>query len=83
MKQAQYSPQSVAEMGVVLYAANQGHLKTVEINKIGDFEASLLSYMKSEHTDLMNEVDSTGSWSADIQASFKAALDKFVATQTW
>ncbi|MEH6544318.1 MAG: F0F1 ATP synthase subunit alpha [Porticoccaceae bacterium] len=83
MKQAQYSPQSVAEMGVVLYAANQGYLKTVEINKIGDFEASLLSYMKSEHTDLMNEVDSTGSWSADIQASFKAALDKFVATQTW
>ena len=83
MKQAQYSPQSVAEMGVVLYAANQGYLKTVEINKIGDFEASLLSYMKSEHIDLMNEVDSTGSWSADIQASFKAALDKFVATQTW
>ncbi|MEH6639859.1 MAG: F0F1 ATP synthase subunit alpha [Porticoccaceae bacterium] len=83
MKQAQYSPQSVAEMGVVLYAANQGYLKTVEINKIGDFEASLLSYMKSEHTDLMSEVDSTGSWSADIQASFKAALDKFVATQTW
>ena len=83
MKQAQYSPQSVAEMGVVLYAANQGYLKEVEINKIGDFEASLLSYMKSEHADLMNEVDSTGSWSTDIQASFKAALDKFVATQTW
>ena len=83
MKQAQYSPQSVAEMGVVLYAANEGYLKEVPLNKIGDFEMALLSYMKSEHTDVMTQVDDSGVWNDDIQASFKAALDKFVATQSW
>ncbi|MCK9502756.1 MAG: F0F1 ATP synthase subunit alpha [Porticoccaceae bacterium] len=83
MKQAQYSPQSVAEMGVVLYAANEGYLKAIEVKKVGDFEAALLSYMKAEHGDLMNQVNQTGDWNGDIEASFKAALDKFVATQTW
>lgn len=83
MKQKQYSPQSVAEMGVVLYAANQGYLKALDVSKIGDFEAALLSYMKAEHGDLMNQVNESGDWNGDIEASFKAALDKFVATQTW
>ena len=83
MKQGQYSPQSVGEMGVVLYAANEGYLKEVPINKIGGFEAALLSYMRSEHADVMTLVDDTGTWDKDTQASFKAALDKFVATQSW
>ncbi len=83
MKQAQYSPMSVAEMGVVLFAATSGYLKNIEVNKIGDFEAALISYMKSEHADLLAQVNKSGDWNNDIEASFKAALDKFVATQTW
>ncbi|HAU02763.1 MAG TPA: F0F1 ATP synthase subunit alpha, partial [Porticoccaceae bacterium] len=35
MKQKQYSPQSIAELGLMLYAADNGYLKTVEVNKIG------------------------------------------------
>ncbi|MFP5414095.1 MAG: F0F1 ATP synthase subunit alpha [Gammaproteobacteria bacterium] len=83
MKQAQYSPMSVAEMGVVLYAANQGYLKTVEVSKVGAFEAALLSYMKAEHAALIERVNAKGDWNDEIEGAFKAALDKFVATQTW
>lgn len=83
MKQAQYSPLSVAEMAVVLYAANEGYLKAVEINKIGDFESSLLSYMNGEQTDLMASINETGDYSDAIEAKFKAALDKFISTQSW
>ena len=83
MKQAQYSPQSVAEMGVVLYAANEGYLKEIEINKIGDFESALLSYMNSENVDLMSSINETGDYSDDIEAKFKSALDTFIDTQTW
>ncbi len=83
MKQKQYSPLSVAETAIVLYAANEGYLKEVEVKKVGDFEAALLSYMKSEHADLIKQVNETGDYNNDIAASFKAAIDKFVATQTW
>ena len=45
MKQKQYSPMSVSEMGLVLFAVDKGYLKDVELNKIADFESALLSYM--------------------------------------
>ncbi len=83
MKQKQYSPQSVAEMGIMLYAANEGHLNDVEVNKIGDFESALLSYMHAEHADLMNDIVKSGDYNSDIEASFKEAIEKFKATQTW
>lgn len=83
MKQDQYSPQSVAEMAVVIYAADRGYLKEVEVNKVGDFEHALLSYMKAEHGDLLEQINQTGDWNDDLDASYKAALDKFISTQTW
>ena len=83
MKQKQYSPQSIAEMGLMLYAADNGFLKAVEVNKIGDFESALLSYMKAEHGDLINQINQSGDYNDDIAAGFKAALEKFVATQAW
>ena len=83
MKQKQYSPMSVAEMGLVVYAANNGYLQDVEVSKIGDFEASLLSYMRSEHAELLAKVDVKGDYNDEIADGFKAALEKFKATQTW
>lgn len=83
MKQAQYSPLSIAEMGVSLFAANEGYLKEVEINKITDFESALISYMNSEHADLMKGINESGDYTDDIEAAFKSALDNFVSTQTW
>jgi F-type H+-transporting ATPase subunit alpha len=83
MKQKQYSPLSIAEMGLVLYAADNGFLQTVEVSKIGDFEDALLSYMKAEHSDLLDQINQSGDYNDDIAAGFKAALEKFVATQTW
>jgi len=83
MKQKQYSPQSIAEMGVMVYAADQGFLKEIEVSKIGDFESALLSYMKAEYSDLMDQINQTGDYNDDIAAGFKAALEKFVSTQTW
>ena len=83
MKQKQYSPLSVAQMGVSLFAANEGYLKAIEIRKVLDFEAALHSFMASEYADLMNKINTTGDYGKDTAASLKEALDKFVATQAW
>ena len=83
MKQKQYSPLSVAEMAVSLYAANEGHLRDIELNKVLDFEASLLSDMNSENAELMDRINTTGDYDDDIEAQFKAALEQFKATQSW
>ena len=82
-KQDQFSPMSVAEMGLMLFTANEGYLMKVEVEKIRDFEKSLLAYMNSEHKELMDKVSETGEYGDDIQSAFKEALDKFMETQTW
>ena len=83
MKQAQYAPLSTSQMGVVLYAANEGHLNDIEVDKILDFESALLAYMEAEHADLMADINATGKWNGEIEGVFKSAVEKFKATQTW
>lgn len=82
MKQRQYSPLSVGEMGTVVYAANEGHLRDVPVEKIGDFEDALLAYLRSSHAELLAEMD-TGSYNDDMAAKLKAMVESFKATQTY
>ena len=83
MKQKQYAPLSIADMGVLLYAGNEGDLQDVDVSKIGDFEAALLSYMRAEHAEVMQQIDADGDWNDDREASFKSAIATFKSTQTW
>src|SRR5690606_33216550 len=62
MKQKQYAPLSVAEMGISLYAVDKGFIDDVDIKKIGDFERALHDYMRSSHAELMKMIDETGNW---------------------
>ena len=83
MKQTQYSPLSVAEMGIMVFAADKGFLKEITVEKIGDFETALLSYMNSEHKDLMDAINVSGDYNDDIEATFDKAMKKFISMQTW
>ena len=83
MKQKQYSPMSVAEMGLVLFAVEKGYLNDVELNKIADFESALLSYMSSEHKDFMESLSERGEYSDEVMKTFTDALDKFKTSQTY
>ena len=83
MKQKQYSPQSIAEMALVVFCANEGHLKDIDVNKIADFETSLLAYATAEHGQLMQDIGASGDWNNDLEASFKTLVETFKATQTW
>ena len=83
MKQKQYSPMSVAEMALSLYAANEGHLDDVSVDKVLDFERALHDYMKSEHSELLDKINQTGDYNGEIQDGLKSGLEKFKATQSW
>ena len=83
MKQKQYSPLSVAEMGVMVFAADKGFLKDVVVEKINDFESALLSYMNTEHKELMAKINENGDYNDEIESTFNKALEKFASTGTW
>jgi len=83
MKQNQYSPMTVAEVGLVLFAASEGFLEDVPVNQVGDFERDLLAYMDAEHSDWMAEVTRTGAHDDDIVAYMKNALEAFKASHSY
>ncbi|MBM7456062.1 F-type H+-transporting ATPase subunit alpha [Oceanisphaera litoralis] len=83
MKQKQYRPMSVAEQGLVLFAAENGYLDDVELKLITTFEAALLAYADSEHAALMAEINEKADFNKDVVAKLTALLDSFKATQSW
>jgi len=83
MKQLQYSPLSVAEMGVSLYAANEGYLDDIEANQVVSFEAGLHAHMRSNHSELLDQIVASGDWNDEMQDGFKKAVEAFKANGTW
>jgi F-type H+/Na+-transporting ATPase subunit alpha len=83
MKQKQYSPLSVGEMALSLYAANEGYLDDLAISKIGPFEAGMHQFFRNSHKDLMAELDKSGGWNDEIEAKFKAGISEFKKTGSY
>jgi len=83
MKQKQYSPLTIAEMAVSLYAANEGYLDDVEVKKVVDFENALHSYMKANHAQLLEKINESGDYTDELAKGFKTALEDFKANHSW
>ena len=77
MKQPQYSPLSVAEMAISLYAVNEGYLDDVPVEKVVDFEAALHAYASTNASDLIEKISSTGSFDDDIEGQMKKLMEEF------
>ena len=83
MKQKQYSPLSIGDMGVSLFAANEGYFDDVDFDKVVACEESMHAYMRSNHQDILDQVSDSGDWDDNIEAAFRKGLDAFKANGTW
>ena len=83
MKQKQYSPLTVAQMALSLYAVNEGHLDDVPVDKVLDFESGLHAYASANRQDLLDRIDATGDYDDEIQAEFKALVEEFRKTGSY
>lgn len=83
MKQKQYSPASVGSMAVSLFIVEKGFLDDVPVSEIGAFETALQAYMQSSHAKLIQKINETGNYDADIEKQLKAAVESFKQTGSW
>ena len=83
MKQKQYAPMAVAEMGVVLFAANERYLEDVPVERVLDFEQDLLAYMNAEHKEWMEDITATGAYDDDTEAFMHEAIKAFKQTHSY
>jgi proton translocating ATP synthase F1 alpha subunit len=83
LKQSQYSPLSVAQQVLVLFAATEGFFDDLEVSEILTFEKALISSAERSHSDLLQKIDSTGvlddSARGDLGKICTAALSSYKA----
>ncbi|MCL1825662.1 MAG: F0F1 ATP synthase subunit alpha [Betaproteobacteria bacterium] len=77
MKQAQYSPMTIAEMGFVLYAVNNGYFDDIESNRVLAFEAGLLQYIKTQKPELVAGVMEKRELDDDAEKTLAATIAEF------
>jgi len=83
MKQKQYSPMSVAQMAVVLFAVTQGYIDDVDVKQVQSFEQSLHATMKAKHSALLDEINASPEYNEAIEGKLRVALDDFKAHSSW
>ena len=77
MKQAQYSPMSIADMAVVLYAVNNGYFDDIDVARVLPFEAAMLQYVKTKQADLVSSILSKKELDADGEKTLAATIAEF------
>ena len=77
MKQAQYSPLSVADMAISLYAANEGYLDEVSLDKIIAFEKSLHEFSSEKYSELVSEINTNCDYNDEVASKLKTMMEDF------
>lgn len=77
LKQKQFSPMSIAEMAVSLFAAEKGYLDDVSLKRVIDFEQDLLSHMHAHHTALLQRINTERDLTSEIEQALKTVIEQF------
>ena len=77
LKQGQYSPLKVEEQVVSIFAGVKGFLDDIENSKIKDFEDQLLSSIKSQASDILSNIVSSGKLDEANEAKLKDFITNF------
>ncbi len=80
LKQPQYSPLTMEEQVVSIYAGTRGYLDNVAVSDIGRFESELLARIKSSNAGLLEGIRTKKDLTAELEAELKSVLDAFVKT---
>ncbi|MHA1528099.1 MAG: F0F1 ATP synthase subunit alpha, partial [Alphaproteobacteria bacterium] len=76
LKQGQYSPLTNAEQVCVIFSGTQGYLDDMAIGDIGHFEAALLTELRNNQTDLLDDIrDNDRKVEGELADSIKAVIE--------
>lgn len=79
--QPQYSPIPVEEQVVMLYSVVNGYLDDIEVERVADFEAGFLSFLKeSDYSSLLEKIRQEKDLKPELEEKLKAALSAFKKT---
>jgi F-type H+-transporting ATPase subunit alpha len=77
LKQPQYRPLSVQKQVAIIYAATNGYLDDVAVEKLRQYEEELYRFLDSRKASLMAAIDEKKVLDDDIKTQLNAALTEF------
>ncbi|MDQ0048886.1 F0F1 ATP synthase subunit alpha [Paenibacillus sp. SEL3] len=77
LKQGVNQPLAVEQQVVSLYTAVKGFLDDIPVADVKRFEKDFLSFMVSDHQDVLQSIRDTKDLVADNETALKAAIEKF------
>lgn len=79
LKQAQYSPMSVAEQVVSIFSGVNGYLDKIAVSDVTRFETAFISDMHANHSDIMDTIAKEAKLSDETIAKLKEVIGNFAA----
>ncbi|HKG26210.1 MAG TPA: F0F1 ATP synthase subunit alpha [Thermomicrobiales bacterium] len=79
LKQGQYQPMPVEEQVAILWVATNGYLDDVPVERVREFEAQVLEYLRSAHSDLLKRIATEKALSDELTAALRKAVENFKA----
>jgi F-type H+-transporting ATPase subunit alpha len=80
LKQPQYSPLTVEEQVVVIFAGTRGFLDSVPVGKVSDYESGLLSELRGRGASILEKLKSAKAMDAVLEGEINAFLDEYTKT---
>ena len=77
LKQPQYQPLQVWELGVTLFTVNNGYLDDVDVSQVLSFEKGLKDHLKAKHVAMIERIESSKELSKDDEIELVAAVQEF------
>ncbi len=82
LKQPQYSPYTLADQVIGIFAGSKGYLDDLPINQVQAFEADLLKHINDEYPERTQELTETGELSDETQEKLGKVINDFKAQWT-
>ena len=76
LNQNERSPMAVEEQVVVIYAATNGFVDRVSVDRVPAFHQDLVARMRSENADVLEKI-ADGKWDDDLVEAVDAAVKDF------
>ncbi len=80
LKQPQYSPLTMEEQVVSIYAGTRGYLDGINVADVGRFEKELLARVHANNVSLLDGIRTKKDLTAELEAELKGVLESFVKT---
>ena len=77
LKQLQYEPMSIDKQVAILYAAINGYLDDIPVDKLGEFETNFHRFMEANHPELGKLILKEKDITAEVEEVLKSAIDEF------